>query len=60
MANKNIKGITIEIDGNTSGLDKALKSVNNSSVKLNSELKDVNKLLKFDPSNATYYPHMRG
>lgn len=53
MANKNIKGITIEIDGNTSGLDKALKSVNNSSVKLNSELKDVNKLLKFDPSNAT-------
>ena len=53
MANKNIKGITIEIDGNTSGLDKALKSVNDSSVKLNSELKDVNKLLKFDPSNAT-------
>lgn len=53
MAGKNIKGITIEIDGNATGLDKALKSVNGTSVKLNSELKDVNKLLKFDPSNAT-------
>ncbi|MHC5250476.1 phage tail tape measure protein [Enterococcus sp. LJL90] len=53
MANKSIKGITIEIDGNATGLDKALKGVNSTSVKLNSELKDVNKLLKFDPSNAT-------
>lgn len=53
LAGKNIKGITIEIDGNASGLDKALKGVNSTSVKLNSELKDVNKLLKFDPSNAT-------
>lgn len=53
MSGKNIKGITIEIDGNATGLDKALKSVNGTSVKLNSELKDVNKLLKFDPSNAT-------
>lgn len=47
-----VKGITIEIDGNTQGLDKALKSVNDKSVKLNQELKDVNKLLKFDPGNA--------
>lgn len=47
-----VKGITIEIDGNTQGLDKALKSVNDKSVKLNRELKDVNKLLKFDPGNA--------
>lgn len=53
MGSKKIKGITIEIDGNTSGLDKALKGVNNTSVKLNSELKDVNKLLKFDPKNVT-------
>lgn len=53
MASKNIKGITIEIDGNTTGLDKALKGVNSTSVKLNSELGQVNKLLKFDPSNAT-------
>ena len=53
MAGKNIKGITIEIDGNATGLDKALKGVNSTSVKLNSELGQVNKLLKFDPSNAT-------
>jgi len=52
MAN-NIKGITIELGGDSSGLDKALKGVNTTSVKLNSELKEVNKLLKFDPSNAT-------
>ena len=47
-----VKGIKIEIDGDTQGLDKALKSVNDKSVKLNKELKDVNKLLKFDPGNA--------
>lgn len=52
MANKNIKGITIELDGNTTGLQKALKGVDSTSVKLNSELKEVNKLLKFDPSNT--------
>ena len=46
-----IKGITVEIEGNTSGLEKSLKSVNDTSVKLNKELKDVNKLLKFDPGN---------
>ena len=53
MAGKNIKGITIEIDGNATGLDKALKGVNSTSVKLNTELGQVNKLLKFDPSNVT-------
>lgn len=52
MANKNIKGITIELGGNTTGLQKALKTVDSTSVKLNSELKEVNKLLKFDPSNT--------
>ena len=52
MANKNIKGITIELDGNSTGLQKALKTVDSTSVKLNSELKEVNKLLKFDPSNT--------
>ncbi|HCS93133.1 MAG TPA: hypothetical protein DIW15_00290 [Bavariicoccus seileri] len=46
-----IKGITIEIEGKTQGLQKALKSVNDVSVNLNRELKDVNKLLKFDPKN---------
>ena len=52
MANKNIKGITIELGGDSTGLQKALKTVDSTSVKLNSELKEVNKLLKFDPSNT--------
>ena len=52
MANKNIKGITIELGGDSTGLQKALKTVDSTSVKLNSELKEVNKLLKFNPSNT--------
>lgn len=52
MANKNIRGITIELGGDSTGLQKALKTVDSTSVKLNSELKEVNKLLKFDPSNT--------
>ena len=51
MANR-IKGITVEINGNTTGLDKALKSVNTTITKTQSELKDVERLLKLDPSNT--------
>lgn len=51
MANR-IKGITVEIGGNTTGLDKALKSVNTSIRTTQSALKDVNRLLKLDPSNT--------
>ena len=47
-----IKGITVEIGGDTTGLEKALKSVNSSIKTTQSELKDVNKLLKLDPSNT--------
>lgn len=47
-----IKGITIEIGGDTTGLDKALKSVNSSITKTQSSLTDVNKLLKLDPTNT--------
>ncbi|WP_062513935.1 hypothetical protein [Halobacillus sp. KGW1] len=49
---KRIKGITIELNGETTGLDKALKGVNSQSAKLNKELKDVERLLKFDPGNT--------
>ena len=52
MAGKKIKGITIELDGDTKGLDKALSGVNKQSVSLSKELKDVDKLLKFDPTNV--------
>jgi TP901 family phage tail tape measure protein len=47
-----IKGITIEIGGDTTGLDKALKSVDSSLRNTQSNLKDVNKLLKLDPTNT--------
>lgn len=47
-----IKGITVEIGGDTTGLDKALKSVNSTITSTQSSLRDVNKLLKLDPSNT--------
>lgn len=52
MAGSRIKGITIEINGDTKGLDKALGNVNQSASKTQQELRDVNKLLKLDPGNT--------
>ena len=51
MANR-IKGLTVEIDGSTTGLDKALKTVNTTIRSTQTQLKDVQKLLKLDPSNT--------
>lgn len=48
----NIKGITIEIGGNTTKLEKALKDVNTTSREVNKELKDINTSLKFNPGNT--------
>lgn len=53
MAKSNIKGITIKIGGDTTGLDKALKETNKKSRELESELKAVDKALKLDPNNVT-------
>lgn len=47
-----IKGITVEIGGDTTGLDKALKSVNSSISHTQSAMRDVYKLLKLGPSNT--------
>lgn len=47
-----IKGITIEFDGNTTKLDKALKDVDRSTSKIDKELKQVNNALKFNPKNV--------
>lgn len=47
-----IKGITIEIEGNTTKLSKSLSSVNGDLAKTQSALKDIDKLLKFDPKNV--------
>ena len=52
MAGSRIKGITVEIGGNTTGLEKALKSVNNVIKETQSQLKDVERLLKLDPTNT--------
>ncbi len=49
---RNIKGITIEIGAETKGLDKALKGVNTSARNIQSELREVDKLLKFNPGNT--------
>ena len=51
MANR-IKGITVEIGGDTTKLQNALKGVNSSIKITQAELKDVEKLLKLDPGNT--------
>lgn len=48
-----IKGITVEIGGNTTKLITALKGVNSTTKSLQSELRGVNSLLKMDPGNVT-------
>ncbi len=48
----NIKGITVEIGGDTTKLGKALKDIDNQSKSLQEELKKVNNDLKFNPSNT--------
>lgn len=53
MAKSSIKGITIKIGGDTTGLDKALKETNKKSRELESELKAVDNALKLDPNNVT-------
>ena len=47
-----IKGITIEIGGDTTKLSKALSGVNSSCSSLQKELREVDKLLKLDPTNT--------
>lgn len=48
-----IKGMTIEIGGNTAPLEQALKSTNKEINSTQKELREVNKLLKLDPQNVT-------
>lgn len=52
MAVNRIKGITIEIGGDTTKLQTALKGVNTEIKNTQSQLKDVEKLLKLDPGNT--------
>ena len=52
MASSRIKGITIEIGGDTTKLDKALKDTDTQLSKVQKNLRDVERLLKLDPTNT--------
>lgn len=52
MASKNIKGITIEFDGDTTKLGRALNDINAKAKGVDKELKAINKSLKFNPKNT--------
>lgn len=52
MASSKIKGITIEIGGNTTKLQDALKGVDKQVYSLNGDLKALNQALKLDPKNT--------
>ena len=51
MAGK-IRGITIQLDGDTSGLTKSLQGANKEIKNTQTQLKDVERLLKLDPKNT--------
>lgn len=52
MGASNIKGITIEIDGNTSKLSSALRDVNQEARDTNKSLRDIEKSIKYNPKNT--------
>lgn len=52
MANKLIRGLTVEIGGDTTKLGEALKNVESKSKSLSGELNAINRLLKLDPTNT--------
>ena len=52
MASSRIRGITIEIGGNTTKLQDALKGVDKQVYSLNGDLKALNQALKLDPKNT--------
>lgn len=52
MASQTIKGLTVQIGGDTTNLGKAIKKAEDDSKRLSKELTDVNKLLKLDPENV--------
>lgn len=52
MAGAQIKGITIEINGDTSKLGKALQDVEQRSKETSKSLRDIEKSLKFNPGNT--------
>ena len=52
MASTKVRGITIELGADTTGLSKGLTQINKEIGSTQKQLKDVNRLLKLDPGNA--------
>lgn len=52
MANKRIKGITIAMEADTTGVTKGLKEITSQSVAASKNLKNISDLLKLDPQNT--------
>lgn len=52
MASQKVRGITIELGADTSGIAKALKNINSEIGTTQKQLKDVERLLKLDPGNT--------
>ena len=52
MASGRIKGITVEIGGNTTKLQDSLKNLDKTLQGTQSKLKDIDRLLKLDPKNT--------
>ena len=52
MASKKIKGITIAIGADTSGVTAGLEGITKESIKVSNQLKQVESLLKLDPTNT--------
>ena len=53
MAGSKIRGITIELSADATGLMDSLKNINSEIKSTGSQLKDVDRLLKLDPTNTT-------
>lgn len=53
MAGAKVRGITIELSADASGVSKALQTVNKNISSTSKELRDIDKLLKLDPTNVT-------
>ena len=51
-SSKKVRGLLVEIGGDTTKLQNALKDVDKTTSSLNKELRGINTLLKFDPSNT--------
>ena len=60
MASGSIKGITIEFQGDTTKLDKALRQIKNSTKDIDAELRQVNKALKFNPTSVELWRQKQG